>query len=157
MNRYLGSTGSDHYNAKFDFGTVTGSYSTLDILTSGNVYAPVDQVGYSSGVITSVNLKIINAVPVGSFYIFGDAIDPAAQNAPRDFTSEQMDKFIAVIPMSTNFYRSIADGYIVTIDVNIPYVLQPDSLGLYYVFVISQADGYFSTSKITGHFTLKRD
>jgi hypothetical protein len=156
-NRYLGSIGNDNYKSEFDFGVLTGSYSTLDVLTSGNIPAYTGRTGQSSGVIEAIYFKIINAVPVGSMYIFGAPIDPPAQNAPRDFTAEQMDKFIGLITLSSNEYRSTSDGYVVYKTINMPYVTQPDSNALYIVFVISQADGYFATSKVTGHFILKRD
>ena len=155
-NRYLGKTGSDYYRASIDFGVLTGSYSTLDVLTSGNLFAPTGRIGQSSGVIDSIYLEMTSCTPIGSLYIFGGPIDPPAQNAPRDFTAEQMDKFVGLIAINFAAYTL---GPIDTVyrEMNMPYVTQVDSNGLYFVFVQSSADTFSSSARVKGYFTLKRD
>jgi len=155
-NRYLGKLTSDHYQAPIDFGVLTGQYSTLDILTSGNLYAPTGRIGQSSGVIEFFYLEMTNCSPRGALYIFGGPIDPPAQNAPRDFTAEQMDKFVGLIGINFADY-TLGSIDIVRVEVSIPYVTQPDSNGLYFVFVQNTADTFFSSSRVKGYFTLKRD
>ena len=155
-NRYLGKLASDHYQATIDFGILTGAYSSLDVLTSGNIYANTGRLGQSSGVIESIYLEMTNCTPIGSLYIFGGPINPPAQNAPRDFTAQQMDKFIGLIAINSAAY-TLGPIDIISREVNIPYVTQPDSNGLYFVFVQSQADTFFSNSRVKGYFTLKRD
>lgn len=155
-NRYLGKLASDHYQAPIDFGILTGSYSTLDVLTSGNLYAPTGRIGQSSGVIESIYLEMTSCTPIGSLYIFGGPIDPPAQNAPRDFTAEQMDKFVGLIVVNFAAY-TLGSIDIVSREVSMPYVTQPDSNGLYFVFVQSSADSFSSGARVKGYFTLKRD
>lgn len=156
LKRYLGQLGEDRYQAPIDFGVLTGSYSNLDVLTSGNLYADVGRVGQTSGIIESIYVKLTNCTPVGSLYIFGGPIDPPAQNDPRDFTDSQMAKFVGIVPFNFAAY-TLGPIDIIYRTLDIPFVTQVDSKGLYFVFVQSQPDGFSSSARVKGYFTIKRD
>lgn len=169
-NRYLGKTGEHTYNAPIDFGVLTGTYITFDVATSGNVYAPVGNYEYSSGLIKSIYLELTSTSLEGYLWVFSGPIDPPAQNDFRNFTAEQLEKFIGIIDI---YIPSIGGmGFVpppsnvvvrnpvvspLSVQLDLPYVLQPESKGLYFVFVQQVEYTYSAAAKVTGHFTLKRD